>query len=78
MGGIGDAGEVARMLYQNMLETTSGADERDALFASRTNTRLDQIGTLERTAMTDHQAVARGGDEIVGDRIGVHGLDVDR
>jgi hypothetical protein len=70
MGRVDQADQVAGMLYQSMLKTGSGPDERDAPLARGTDHLVDSLGVGIRAARADDHAVTRRGQQRIIDLTG--------
>lgn len=74
---ISDAGQVARVLHEQVLEAASSADDWDPLLARGADDVVHAVGTSVRAAGTDHDGSARIGDQAPVDCVGRHHSNVD-
>jgi hypothetical protein len=68
--GIVEAGQVASMLYQNMLKTASRTDEGHAPLSGRADHFVGAFGVGVGATRTDDHAVPQVGEEVVVDVLG--------
>jgi hypothetical protein len=68
--GVVEAGQVASMLYQNMLKTASRTDERHSSLSGRADHFVGALGVGVGAARTDDHPVAQVGEEVVIDLVG--------
>jgi len=64
------------MLYQNMLEATSGTDEGQARLPGRANESFGTGRSLVRRTRPDHDPVGRGSEVFIIDRRGPDDIDL--